>query len=131
MKNIIDTGPLVYRFDKSESSIARWSRLLFRTHEPPFYTCEAVLTEAAYMTSPELIARLVKDGDLVADFSVQEEIEHVHRLLAHYPGMDLADACLVRMSELAPDCRIFTIDRQDFSVYRRFRNKVIPAVFPD
>jgi hypothetical protein len=45
--------------------------------------------------------------------------------------MDLADACLVRMSELTPDCRIFTIDRQDFSVYRRFRNKVIPAVFPD
>ena len=24
MKNIIDTGPLVYRFDKSESSIARF-----------------------------------------------------------------------------------------------------------
>ena len=62
LKNIIDTGPLVYRFDKSESSIARWSRRLFRHHEPPFYTCEAVLTEAAYMTSPELIARLVKDA---------------------------------------------------------------------
>jgi len=131
MRNIIDTGPLVYRFDKSESAMGRWSRQLFRTHAPPFYTCEAVLTEAGYMTNPELIARLVKDGDLVTDFSMQEEIEHVHRLLAHYPDMDLADACLVRMSELTPDCRIFTIDRQDFSVYRRFRSKIIPAVFPD
>lgn len=131
MRNLIDTGPLVYRFDKSESSVGRWSRRLFQTHAPPFYTCEAVLTEAAYMTSPELIARLVKEGDLVADFSLQEEIEPIHRLLAHYPGMDLADACLVRMSELTPDCQIFTIDQQDFSVYRRFRNKVIPAVFPD
>jgi len=131
MKNIIDTGPLVYRFDRTQSAVARWSRELFRTQAPPFFTCEAVLTEAAYMTTPELVARMVKDGDLVMDFSLQEEIEHVHRLLAHYPRMDLADACLVRMSELTPDCRIFTIDRQDFSIYRRFRNKVIPAVFPD
>ncbi len=131
MRNIIDTGPLVYRFDQAESAVGRWSRRLFQTLTPPFFTCEAVLAEAAYMTAPELIARLVKDGDLVVDFSLQEEIEAVHRLLAHYPQMDLADACLVRMSELTPDCRIFTIDRQDFSVYRRFRNKVIPAVFPD
>jgi uncharacterized protein len=131
MRNIIDTGPLVYRFDRSETEVGRWSRKLFRTEAPPFYTCEAVVAEAAYMTTPELMARMVKDGDLVVDFSLQDEIEHVHRLLAHYPGMDLADACLVRMSEITPDCQIFTIDRQDFSVYRRFRNKSIPAVFPD
>jgi len=126
MKNIIDTGPLVYRFDKAQSAVGRWSRKLFQTETPPFFTCEAVLAEAAYMTTPELIARMVKDGDLVADFSLQ----HVHRLLAHYPQMDLADACLVRMSEITPDCQIFTIDRQDFSVYRRFRNKLVPAIFP-
>jgi hypothetical protein len=111
--------------------MGRWSRNLFRTQKPPFFTCEAVLAEAAHMTTPELIARMVKDGDLIVDFSLQDEIEEVHRLLARYPQMDLADACLVRMSEIAPDCMIFTIDRQDFSIYRRFRNKVIPAVFPD
>jgi hypothetical protein len=131
MKNIIDAGPLVYLFDRSDSPVARWSRKLFQSLAPPFFTCEAVLAEAASMTRPELIARMVRDGDLVAGFSLQEEIEPVHRLLAHYPKMDLADACLVRMSELAPDCRIFTIDRDDFSIYRRFRNKIIPAVFPD
>lgn len=131
MRNIIDTGPLVYRFDRAESPEARWSRRLFQNHAPPFFTCEAVLTEAAYMTRPELIARMVKDGDLVVDFSAQDEIEQLHRLLAHYPGMDFADACLVRMTELTPECQIFTIDRQDFSMYRRFRNKPIPAVFPD
>src|SRR5207237_62333 len=131
MKNIIDTGPLVYRFDRAKSDVGRWSRELFGSHTPPFFTCEAVLVEAAYMTTPELITRMLKNGDLAVDFSLQEEIEHVHRLLAEYPQMDLADACLVRMSELTPDCQIFTIDRQDFCVYRRFRNKVIPAVFPD
>jgi predicted nucleic acid-binding protein len=131
MRNIIDTGPLVYRFDKTESAVGQWSRALFRSKNPPFFTCEAVLTEAAYMTTPELISRMVKDGDLVVDFALQEEIEHVHRLLAQYPRMDLADACLVRMSEITPDCQIFTIDRHDFSVYRRFRNKPVPAIFPD
>ena len=85
MKNIIDTGPLVYRFDRAESRMGRWSRELFRRHAPPFFTCEAVLAEAAYMTTPELIARMLKDGDLVVEFSLQEEIEHIHRLLARYP----------------------------------------------
>ena len=131
MKSIIDTGPLVYRFDRADSAAGRWSRKLFAEYPPPFFTCEAVLVEAAYMTSPELIARMVKDGDLTVDFLLQDEIEAVYRLLAHYPQMDLADACLVRMSELMPDCQIFTIDRADFSVYRRFRNKPVPAVFPD
>jgi uncharacterized protein len=131
MRNIIDTGPLVYRFDRTARRIAQWSHRLFRTHAPPFFTCEAVLTEAAHMTTPELMARMVKDGDLVIDFSLQEEIESIHRLLNHYPRMDLADACLVRMSELTPDCRVFTIDRRDFSIYRRFRTKLVPAVFPD
>lgn len=131
MREIIDTGPLVYRFDKADSAAARWSRKLFADKSPPFFTCEAVLVEAAYMTSPEIIARMVRDGDLVVDFSLREEIEPVYRLLAHYPQMDLADACLVRMSELTPECRILTIDRADFSIYRRFRNKPVPAVFPD
>src|SRR5205823_5499379 len=125
------SGPLAYQFDRSDSPLRRWARRLFSEHKPPFFTCEAVLTEAAYLTSPELIARMVKAGDLVVDFSFQEEADAVHGLLSHYPQMDLADACLVRMSELFPVCRIFTIDREDFSFYRRFRNKVVPAVFPD
>ena len=131
MRNILDTGPLVYRFDRAETAVARWSRKLFHMQTPPFFTCEAVLVEAAHLTNPELIARMVKDGDLVVDFSLQEQIVEVHRLLAQYPQMDMADACLVRMSELTPDCRLYTTDERDFSIYRRFRNKIIPAVFPE
>ena len=125
---LVDAGPIV-AFLRSADQFHGWAVEQFQRF-PHFFTCEAVLAEAAYMTTPELIARMVKDGDLVADFSLQEEIDHVHRLLAHYPQMDLADACLVRMSEITPDCQIFTIDRQDFSVYRRFRNKLVPAIFP-
>ncbi len=40
------------------------------------------------------------------------------------------DACLVRMSELRRDCRVFTLDKAEFQVYRRFERQVIPLVAP-
>ena len=57
----------------------------------------------------------------------------VAHLLEKYSDqeMQLADACLVRMSELKRDCRLFTLDRKDFQVYRRFERQVIPLVAPD
>jgi hypothetical protein len=45
--------------------------------------------------------------------------------------MDLADACLVAMSEQWWDCRILTIDSADFRVYRRRGRHVIPLLTPD
>jgi hypothetical protein len=45
--------------------------------------------------------------------------------------MDLADACVVRMSELTRQCRVFTLDRRDFAVYRRNGRNVIPLLAPD
>jgi hypothetical protein len=35
------------------------------------------------------------------------------------------------MSEQVKDCRIITIDRADFSVYRRFGRQNIPLLVPD
>jgi predicted nucleic acid-binding protein len=43
--------------------------------------------------------------------------------------MSLADACLVRMAELAPHSQIFTADRH-FRIYRRHGRQVIPLVAP-
>jgi len=46
------------------------------------------------------------------------------------PGKDFADACLVRMSELTDACKIGTVDRADFRVYRRHGRAVIPCESP-
>ena len=43
--------------------------------------------------------------------------------------MSLADACLVRMSELLPDSRVLTMD-SDFAVYRRNGRQAIPLLTP-
>ncbi|MFN2317271.1 MAG: pilus assembly protein, partial [Gemmatimonadales bacterium] len=43
--------------------------------------------------------------------------------------MSLADACLVRMTELEPQSVIVTLD-SDFRIYRRNRRQVVPVVMP-
>jgi hypothetical protein len=43
--------------------------------------------------------------------------------------MSLADACLVRMSELDPDLTVVTIDR-DFRLYRRHGRLSISTIMP-
>jgi hypothetical protein len=44
--------------------------------------------------------------------------------------MDLADACILRMTELMRDSRVVTVDRDDFSVYRRNGRELIPLIAP-
>ena len=43
--------------------------------------------------------------------------------------MSFADACLVQMSEMWPECTVFTTD-SDFRIYRRHRRQVIPLLIP-
>jgi hypothetical protein len=43
--------------------------------------------------------------------------------------MSLADACLVRMSEIVPDPVVLTTDT-DFTIYRRHSRQVVPCLFP-
>jgi hypothetical protein len=70
---------------------------------------------------------------IAAPFHLEDQAGPVAQLLEKYRDQDmqLADACLVRMSELHRNCRAFTLDRQDFKLYRRFERQVIPLVAPD
>jgi hypothetical protein len=43
---------------------------------------------------------------------------------------DLADLCLIRMSELHPKHPVITTHVGDFAVYRRARRAVIPLIHP-
>jgi len=43
---------------------------------------------------------------------------------------DLADLCLIRLSELHPRHSVITIDTADFRVYRRNRKDAIPLIHP-
>jgi predicted nucleic acid-binding protein len=63
---------------------------------------------------------------------VQKEQADLRSLMQRYRNrpMSLADACLVRLSEVHADAEVFTLD-SDFRIYRRHGNKVIPVRMPD
>ena len=133
MKEIADTGLIVAFFMRNDP-FHSWALDAFRSH-CPFFTCDAVLAEAgSFFPDPVGLLRLVSRGDLLIDpdFVLATEQSRVLALATKYADqpMDLADACLVRMAELTPRCRIWTVDRRDFSVYRRNGRRIIPCEFP-
>ena len=133
MKEIADTGLIVALLFRNDPHHL-WAVDGFRKHSP-FLTCDAVLAEAAsFCPDPVAVLKLVTRGDLIVDpdFSLSVEASHLAVLASKYADrpMDLADACLVRMSELHAKCRIWTVDRSDFSTYRRLGKRTIPCEFP-
>jgi predicted nucleic acid-binding protein len=129
---ITDTGPLVAVVNPRDT-YHLWAVETLKTLSGPLITCEAVLAEAAHLTgAPQRIAEMVADGSLQIRFRLDEQAQAVAALLGRYGSrMDLADACIVRMSELNPHSRVFTLDRRDFSVYRRNGRGLIPLLAPE
>ena len=133
MREIADTGLIVALLARNDPYHG-WALDAFRTHSP-FFTCDAVLAEAgSFFADPVGLLRLVSRGDLVIDpdFVLAREWPGILELATKYSDrpMDLADGCIVRMSELCVRCRVWTVDRVDFSVYRRHGKLAVPCEFP-
>lgn len=135
MKHVVDTGPIVALLNASDRHHG-WTRDLLDTVEPPLLTCEAVLSEACFILhringGQDAVFELLERGAIALGFSLQGELPAVRSLMKRYASvpMSLADACLVRMSELEPKARVITLD-SDFKIYRRNRRQTIPCLSP-
>ena len=113
-------------------TVEQWKRLC-----PPLLTCEPVLTEAAFLLKREArdvdaLFALLERGAIRIALAVQEERADLRALMHRYRNrpMSLADACLVRLSEIHASGEVLTLD-SDFHIYRRHGNKVIPVLMPD
>jgi len=133
---LLDTGPLV-GFLANESEHAAWVHEQWDRLPPPLLTCEAVLTEAAFIlkregADPDALFELLQRNIIRVALRMDEEQTDLRALMRRYRDrpMSLADACLVRLSELHRDCTVFTLD-SDFRIYRRHGNKVIPVLMPE
>lgn len=75
---------------------------------------------------------MVQQGLLKVRLSLQEEIDAIQRLVTRYADvpMSLADAGMVRLSELEENCALLTCD-SDFKIYRRNGRSPIPLVVPE
>lgn len=133
---LIDAGPLV-SFVNARSAYHSWARDQWKLFRPPMLTCEPVLTEAAFLLrrdgqDADLLLALLERGVIQVALQIQEQLADLRALMGRYRNrpMSLADACLVRLSELHSDSEVFTLD-SDFRIYRRHGNKVIPVLMPD
>lgn len=132
---LVDSGPLVALLDRRDGYHS-WARDFFATVRPPIKTCEPVLTECCHLLrrlpgGDQAVLQLVSARILTVEFRIWPELEHIRALMKKYAAvpMSLADACLVRMTELEPDSTIVTID-SDFRIYRRNRHQHVPTTTP-
>ncbi len=132
---IVDTGPLVAYFNRRDRW-HRWAADQMAALNPPLVTCEAVLTEACFLIQraggrPGDLIRKVAQRSIEIGIDLEEDASGVESLMQRYADtpMSLADACLVRLTERFPDCRLFTLDN-DFEHYRRNGRQVIPLLRP-
>lgn len=132
---LVDTGPLVASINRRDR-FHEWAKAQLGRMEPPVFTCEPVLAEACFLLSRlpggsraviEFVARRI----LEIPFRVEAHARSLASLLEKYADvpMSLADACLVRMSELREDCVVWTLDKH-FRLYRRHGRQVIATLMP-
>jgi predicted nucleic acid-binding protein len=132
---IVDTGPLVALFDRRDQWHP-WVIETVGTIPAPMFTCEAVLTEACYLLrhafgSADALLEALDRRAISLRFTLEDELPNVRHLLKRYSNvpMSLADACLVRMSEIIANGEIFTLDR-DFGTYRKNGRQAIAVIAP-
>lgn len=130
---LVDSGPIVALLSDRDEHHG-WAVEVFRALESPVLTCEPVITEAMHFLrrgrAPNVLDLIAREVVTLA-FRVDAELLALQTLITRYASvpMSLADACLVRMTELEPSAAVLTIDK-DFRVYRRSGRHAIPVVMP-
>jgi predicted nucleic acid-binding protein len=131
---LVDAGPLVGWLDGSDQW-HEWSVRSLRVLPGPLVTTETAFAEACHhlrelRPALDVLLGLVEQGDLVLVPAAGLFAARIRTLLERYPKMDLGDASLVALSEKHPRARLVTLDRRDFTVYRRNDGKPVPCVLP-
>ncbi len=134
MRILLDTGPLVALLYRREL-YHQWSVRQAAELPRPFYSWEAVLTEAHFLLASipmgtRRLVELVARGGIDFSFSYADHADRVGELMMRYADvpMSFADACLVCMAEQT-DSAIVTFD-SDFRIYRKHRDQALQVIMP-
>ncbi len=75
---------------------------------------------------------MVASGLVRIAMSSEDQWSHLLRLAEQFDDQqpDLADLCVIRLSEVYSSHKVLTIDGSDFRVYRRNNRDLIPIVCP-
>ncbi|TVR18015.1 MAG: PIN domain-containing protein [Balneolaceae bacterium] len=135
MKIFIDTGPVVAFLNKNDQHHSFVEQQM-RNYPPPFYICEAVVTESFFLMSrvpngEEKLIELLETPHIQLESSYSNQPRQIHEFVKKYSNipMSFADACLVQMAEKSKDSLIFTIDR-GFQMYRSSNGNPLSLISP-
>ena len=131
MKGIADTGFLV-AFANARDLHHAWALDVGDQVTEPLLTCEAVLAETAFhLRDVGIVLEMIEDQLVSLAFDCSDHLAQLAALVKRYKDRqpDLANLCLIRMSELHPKHSVITLD-EDFRVYRRNKREVIPLISP-
>lgn len=132
MKAIADTGFLVAVASRRDQH-HDWAATIALQITEPLLTCDAVLAETAFhLRNSALVLALVSEGLVRPALVLNEHLDRLMELAERYSGRepDLADLCLIRLSELHPKHPVITTDVSDFRIYRRGHRQAIPLIHP-
>jgi len=132
MKGIADTGFLLAFVNRNDTHHS-WAKSIAPQFETPLLTCEAVLAETAFhLESVPLVLNLMRHGLVKLAFQCSEHLNVLASLAERFAHRkpDLADLCLIRMSELHPSHVVVTVGENDFRAYRRNKREAIPLLCP-
>lgn len=130
---IVDAGFLIALLSRRDRHHT-WAVQQAARFPRPWDTCEAVLSEAfRLLDAPGLpsLSALLRRRAVIVGFDLAGDVDPVVRLMQKYASvpMSLADACIVRMTEIAADPIVLTTDH-DFRIYRRHSRQAIPSAMP-
>lgn len=134
MITICDTGPLLAYLNRNDPHHT-WAVALMQQVPAPMLVCEAVLTEIVYFLREDGLPvdplfQLLERDAIRLGFDLAAHWPRIQNLMSRYRQMDLADASIVAMTELHTRSQVLTIDRRDFSVYRRNDRQIIDFISP-
>jgi len=132
VKGIADTGFIVAFLNRNDAH-HEWAVAVAEQITEPLLTCEPALAETAFhLESVALVLAVLREGLVTLAFDCNDHLPQLEALAKRYADRkpDLADLCLIRMSELFPHHSVVTVDREDFRVYRRNKRETIPVLCP-
>ena len=132
---LVDSGPLVALVDADDQYHKKCVAAVKVLREP-LVTVWPPVTEAMYLLgdlpkAQEALWEMLARGVLQLLPLDLTDIPRMRELMSKYANrpMNLADAALVRVAEREGIRKIFTVDREDFSVYR-LHGRVRPNIIP-
>jgi uncharacterized protein len=129
---IADTGFLA-AFANRKDRHHGWAAEVASRIDRALLTCDAVPAETAFhLRSVSLVLAMVQEGLVAPQFVVSDHLARLAELAKRYSDRkaDLADLCLIRLSETNPSLPVITTDVREFRIYRRGRREMIPLLHP-